>query len=102
MRMRLTMRRLLIGSLGVLLVLAALLPLAAAAASATVQVSKNDALGSFLTDSKGMTLYIYTRDTADTSNCYDACAQVWPPLLDQSGAPVVPAGMGGTLATTTR
>lgn len=34
-----------------------------------------------LTDSKGMTLYIWDKDTAGTSTCYDKCAQAWPPLL---------------------
>ena len=28
-----------------------------------------------------MTLYMFTKDTKDTSNCYDKCAQAWPPLL---------------------
>src|SRR3569623_2900968 len=34
-----------------------------------------------LTDSKGMTLYTWDKDTAGTSTCYDKCAQAWPPLL---------------------
>ena len=34
-----------------------------------------------LTDSKGMTLYIWDKDTAGTSTCYDKCAAAWPPLL---------------------
>ena len=93
------MRRFLVG---LVVVLAALLPLVASAADATVTVAKNDALGNFLADPKGMTLYMYTRDTPDTSNCYDQCAQAWPPLLIQSGDPVLPAGYGGKLATTTR
>jgi predicted lipoprotein with Yx(FWY)xxD motif len=32
-------------------------------------------------DSKGMTLYTYSEDTADKSACYDKCAQNWPPAL---------------------
>ena len=27
-----------------------------------------------------MTLYAYTKDTADTSTCYDQCATNWPAL----------------------
>lgn len=34
-----------------------------------------------LTDTKGMTLYIWDKDAVGTSNCYDKCAQAWPPLL---------------------
>lgn len=48
-----------------------------------------------------MTLYTYTKDTADTSNCYDACATAWPPFMI-AGEPVAAAGMTGKLALTTR
>ena len=37
-------------------------------------VSKNDKLGQIVTDDEGKTLYLYTKDTKDTSNCYDKCA----------------------------
>jgi predicted lipoprotein with Yx(FWY)xxD motif len=43
-------------------------------------------LGTFLVDSKGMTLYMYVPDTAGVSTCYDQCAVFWPPLLT-TGAP---------------
>ena len=69
---------------------------------AAVNVGQNAALGSFLVDLKGMTLYVYTKDTPNTSTCYGGCASYWPPLLT-NGAPV--AGMGLTasmLGTTTR
>jgi predicted lipoprotein with Yx(FWY)xxD motif len=36
--------------------------------------------GIWLTDSAGRTLYIYTRDKGTRSECYGACAKVWPPL----------------------
>jgi predicted lipoprotein with Yx(FWY)xxD motif len=48
-----------------------------------------------------MTLYTYTKDTADTSNCYDACATAWPPFTI-TGTPVAGAGITGKLATTAR
>lgn len=35
-----------------------------------------------LTDANGMTLYTFDKDTQGTaSNCYDSCAQNWPPLI---------------------
>ena len=69
---------------------------------ATVDVSQNATLGSFLIDSNGMTLYLYTTDTPNTSNCYGPCAVAWPPLLT-SGAPVAGTGVTGSLlGTTTR
>jgi predicted lipoprotein with Yx(FWY)xxD motif len=57
-----------------------------------------------LTDSKGMTLYIWDKDAVGVSNCVDKCAVNWPPLwapadtavsgdwslVDNAGAP---AGM---------
>ncbi|MBX2836643.1 MAG: hypothetical protein KTR35_07305 [Gammaproteobacteria bacterium] len=34
----------------------------------------------------GRTLYTFANDTADTSNCNDACATNWPPLYADKGA----------------
>lgn len=39
-----------------------------------------------LTDANGMTLYTYDKDTAGVSNCYDKCADNWPPLFAAEGA----------------
>jgi predicted lipoprotein with Yx(FWY)xxD motif len=36
---------------------------------------------SILTDAKGMTLYTWDKDAVGVSNCYDKCAENWPPLL---------------------
>jgi predicted lipoprotein with Yx(FWY)xxD motif len=75
---------------------------AAPSGPAVVNVGQNATLGSFLVDSKGMTLYLYTTDTPNTSNCYNACAVAWPPLLT-TGAPVAGTGVTASLlGTTTR
>jgi predicted lipoprotein with Yx(FWY)xxD motif len=66
-----------------------------------VNVGQNAALGSFLVDLKGMTLYLYTKDTPNTSNCYGSCASYWPPLLT-TGTPVAGAGITSTLLGTTK
>ncbi|HEX7095789.1 MAG TPA: hypothetical protein VF183_07885 [Acidimicrobiales bacterium] len=50
---------------------------APATGSATVTVADTE-LGQVLADGDGMTLYVFTRDTAGTSNCTGACAQTWP------------------------
>ena len=34
-----------------------------------------------LVGSNDMTLYIFDKDTAGVSNCYDTCAEKWPPLF---------------------
>jgi predicted lipoprotein with Yx(FWY)xxD motif len=74
----------------------------AAPSGTTVNVGQNAPLGSFLVDSKGMTLYIFTKDAANTSNCSGTCANNWPPLLT-NGAPISGAGVStGLLGTITR
>jgi predicted lipoprotein with Yx(FWY)xxD motif len=59
-------------------------------------------LGVILVGSNGMTLYIFDRDQAGTSNCSGQCAVTWPPLMIESGDPIAPANLAGTLATITR
>lgn len=44
-----------------------------------VHVSDSD-LGSILVDPDGFTLYIFTADAGGESACYDACADLWPPV----------------------
>ena len=61
-------------------------PAAPADKPATVAVAKNDPLGAFLADDQGRTLYLYTKDTPNTSNCYDKCEQAWPPLFTRGAA----------------
>jgi predicted lipoprotein with Yx(FWY)xxD motif len=69
---------------------------AASTKAAVVDVGQNASLGSFLVDSKGMTLYLYTKDSPNTSNCYDTCATAWPPLLT-SGAPTAGTGVTASM-----
>lgn len=38
-------------------------------------------LGRILTDSAGMTLYLFTPDGAGAPTCVGGCAQAWPPVL---------------------
>ena len=51
---------------------------------------KTSAIGgkTVLTDTKGMTLYIWDKDAVGVSNCYDKCAEAWPPLLVPAGTAV--------------
>lgn len=44
-----------------------------------VQVADTD-LGPILVDPDGFTLYVFTVDTGGESACYDACADLWPPV----------------------
>ena len=74
--------------------------LAQDATETTVGVSQNETLGDFLVDADGMTLYLFTKDTENTSSCYDDCASAWPPLLTE-GDPVVAEGLDTSLLGTT-
>lgn len=39
-----------------------------------------------LTAENGMTLYTFDKDSAGTSNCYDSCANSWPPYVADASA----------------
>jgi predicted lipoprotein with Yx(FWY)xxD motif len=80
---------------------AAVVPVTGGSGAANVMVGKNDKLGSFLVDNKGMSLYLFTKDTPNTSNCYDKCATAWPPLLT-TGAPVAGTGVDTSKLGTTK
>ena len=81
---------------------ATMAPPATPTSAALVNAGQNATLGSFLVDSAGMTLYIYTKDTPNTSACYGACATAWPPLMT-NGAPTAGTGVTASmLGTTTR
>ena len=70
------------------------------AAEATVTVAESGS-GKILADAKGMSLYLFTKDTESTSNCYDQCAENWPPLLVE-GEPTAGKGIAPTLLGTTQ
>ncbi len=64
--------------------------------AATLAVKMADStLGSILVDGKGMTLYMYTKDTqgSKASVCSGGCLAAWPAL---SGAPTKGAGVDDT------
>ncbi|HUI89349.1 MAG TPA: hypothetical protein VLX61_11570 [Anaerolineales bacterium] len=61
-------------------------------AAATVNVGSNSKYSSFLVDGKGMTLYLYTKDSPGASTCTGNCAKAWPPLLT-TGKPVAGTGV---------
>lgn len=44
------------------------------------------AKGKTLVDNKGMTLYIFDKDSGGKSNCNGKCAANWPPLMVVAGA----------------
>lgn len=64
------------------------------AQSQLLMTERNSTKGNYLADSKGMTLYIFDKDTKGVSNCYAACATAWPPYLESNPAPsTMPDGL---------
>lgn len=59
-------------------------------------------LGEIVVDSKGMSLYYFTKDTKDSgkSACEGQCLVAWPPLFTTSGSPTVD-GVTGKIGTIT-
>lgn len=66
-----------------------------------MQTGQHQMFGSYLTDAGGKSLYLFTNDTKNTSNCYDQCAQNWPPLLVK-GKPTAGKGVAASLLGTTQ
>jgi predicted lipoprotein with Yx(FWY)xxD motif len=58
-------------------------------------------LGTYLTTSSGMTLYMFEPDTDGKSHCSASCAQYWPPLAG-SAAQTKSAATASLVGTTTR
>ena len=70
--------------------------------TASIDMVEDSDLGLFLVDAGGMTLYLFTVDDPDISNCYEGCAAAWPPLLlSETGMPSA-EGLPGTLGTIAR
>lgn len=70
--------------------------------AATVAVSQNSEFGNILVDADGNTLYLFTDDEREKSNCTGGCATTWPPLITV-GDPVAGDGVNaGKLETITR
>lgn len=67
----------------------------------TVNTVDNPTYGKILVNSQGMILYLYTKDTPNTTNCYDQCAANWPPLI-VTGAPTGGADIDATKLGTTQ
>ncbi|MGZ8474528.1 MAG: COG4315 family predicted lipoprotein [Candidatus Deferrimicrobiaceae bacterium] len=56
-----------------------------------VKLTQKDGVGKFLTDAKGMTLYIFKRDSPGKSVCEGPCVEKWPLYFREKVA--VPEGV---------
>lgn len=83
----------------------ALAPAALAAQDGTtVELREHDEFGQILVASENqMTLYIFTVDEPNQSNCTDDCLAAWPPLtVDEGVTPSAGPGVEGTLGVIER
>jgi predicted lipoprotein with Yx(FWY)xxD motif len=71
-----------------------------AASEVTELKTASSSLGTIVTDGKGMTLYMFDKDTkgGPTSACTGQCLTAWPPALMGSAAPTV-SGVTGNVAS---
>lgn len=56
------------------------------AAHHELKVSKKPEIGSFLTDTKGMTLYVFKKDSPGKSACTGECVAKWPIYYQEHAA----------------
>jgi predicted lipoprotein with Yx(FWY)xxD motif len=68
-----------------------------------VLATADSALGTIVVDSKGMTVYMFDKDTQGSgeSSCTGGCLEAWPPVVAESDSPAVD-GVTGDVATITR
>ncbi len=55
--------------------------------------------GEMLFDETGQAIYLFDKEKTPTPECYDACAEAWPPVLTE-GAPVAAGGARADLLGT--
>jgi predicted lipoprotein with Yx(FWY)xxD motif len=60
----------------------------AAASEVMIEVVDHPEFGEILVDGRGMTLYLFTKDGQNQSNCEGACLESWPPLIDAGNVKV--------------
>jgi predicted lipoprotein with Yx(FWY)xxD motif len=76
-------------------------PKSAAPHAPTVRVAKTR-LGKALVDSRGRTVYLFTKDAGTKSTCSGECATAWPPLRATGKPTVSGAAKASQVGTTTR
>ncbi len=74
-------------------------PSADASQEVTIKITSDPKLGKILVDDKGMTLYVYTKDSPNKSSCSAACLEKWPALVTL-GHPVAGEGVDASLLGT--
>ena len=66
------------------------------------KVATDATLGKILVDQAGKTVYQWFKDIDENSQCYDACAAIWPPFLVEVKAVAGDGVVNGKLGTVAR
>jgi predicted lipoprotein with Yx(FWY)xxD motif len=74
----------------------------ASASGGTVIETASSSAGTFLTNSSGRAVYLWVKDTGDTSNCSGACAGAWPPVTTTGAPTAAGSAKASDLGTITR
>ncbi len=74
---------------------------ASAATGRVIKTGKVSPYGSILQDSRGRSIYLFTKERSSTSRCYGECAKEWPPVLTK-GEPRARGGARQSKLGTTR
>lgn len=61
----------------------------------------DSSFGPMLYDASGQAIYLFDKEQTSRSECYDACAEAWPPVFTK-GEPVAIQGAKQSLLDTTR
>jgi predicted lipoprotein with Yx(FWY)xxD motif len=77
-------------------------PSASAQAAATVIKTTSGSAGAFLTNGSGRAVYLWAKDTMNTSMCSGACASAWPPVIANGSVTASGSAAAKDLSTITR
>lgn len=72
------------------------------ASSPKLSIGDVSPYGGILQNSKGLTIYLFTKEKSSKSECYDECAEAWPPVTTKSEASAGTGVSESKLGTTKR
>jgi len=67
----------------------------------TVVTTADSEFGEMLFDASGQAIYLFDKETSTRPDCYDACAEAWPPVLTK-GDPQADGAVDTALIGTTK
>jgi predicted lipoprotein with Yx(FWY)xxD motif len=75
---------------------------ASGGSGSTVITTASSSGGAFLVDGSGRAVYLWVKDTGNTSTCSGACASAWPPVTATGSVTAAGSASASDLGTSTR